>query len=237
MHVRGVGARRGGGTVDATRTQPIRHLLKAVDPSRRPQGGPRRPPAGARRRLRPRPAAVLGGVRRCHGRVRCSISAEGYGRPPQIRLLFPVHTLGTGKLSQPHPQCTLATQNLCRSPACGSVDEGRPQTVDDEPIHRLCIKLSTANPQAAAGCPQRSLASPHGCPLFGNVTRLLTGASESRHIMLPRGAVGKDRKPGDAAGENSASPVHGMCRTFRSPQKGQVVHGRRPQGRWTKNRC
>ncbi|QIP75092.1 hypothetical protein EZV63_17685 [Streptomyces sp. VN1] len=159
----------------------------------------------------------------------------GYGRPPQIRLLFSVHTLGTGKLSRSCPQARLLRDHQARSPPCGFVDEGSPQAVDKEMIHRLCIKLSTGNPQAGASCPQRSPASPHACPLFGNMTRPVTASSERRHIKVPGWPVGKVGKAGDDAGENSPLPVHGVCRTFRSPQKRPVVHRLRPQAPWTKS--
>ncbi|EFL33406.1 conserved hypothetical protein [Streptomyces viridochromogenes DSM 40736] len=132
------------------------------------------------------------------------------------------------------PQAALLKDHQTRSPGCGFVDEDSPQAVDEELIHRLCIELSTGNPQAGVGCPQRSPASPHGCPLFGNATRLLTGSSERRHTKVPGWAVGKLGKAGDGAGENSPPPVHGVCRTFCSPQRPQVVHRRHPQARWTK---
>ncbi|RRR80090.1 hypothetical protein EHS43_22220 [Streptomyces sp. RP5T] len=121
-----------------------------------------------------------------------------------------------------------------RSGGCGCVDEGSPQTVDSEEIHRLCTELSTGRPQAGAGCPQRSPASPHACPLFGNPTRLITGPSERRHTKVPGWAVGKLGKAGDGAGEKSPRAVHGVCRTFCSPQIRLVVHRCRPQGPWTK---
>ncbi|AZM80159.1 hypothetical protein D1J63_18360 [Streptomyces sp. KPB2] len=158
----------------------------------------------------------------------------GYGRPPQIGPVFSVHTLGTGKLSRSRPQARLVRDHQGRSAPCGFVDEGSPQAVDDEMIHRLCIQLSTGNPQAGAGCPQRSPASPHVCPLFGNATRPVTASSERRHTRLPGWAVGNVGKAGDGSGEKSPLPVHGVCRTFCSPQTSLVVHGLRPQGPWTK---
>src|SRR5690606_25626698 len=106
---------------------------------------------------------------------------------------------------------------------------------DNKMIHSLCTELSTGNPQAGGCCPQRSPFSPHACPLFVNVTPALTVLSERRHIRVPRDPVGKTPKPGDGAGEISPRPVHGMCRTFRSPQKPLVVHCHRPQGQWTKS--
>ncbi|TKT01746.1 hypothetical protein E4U91_17670 [Streptomyces lasalocidi] len=139
-------------------------------------------------------------------------------------------------MSRSCPQTGLLRDHQPRSGGCGFVDEGSPQTVDDAVIHSLCAKLSTGGPQAGAGCPQRSPASPHGCPLFGNAARLLTVSSERRHTKVPGWAVGKAGKPGDAAGEKSPRPVHGVCRTFRSPQKPRVVHRLRPQARWTKFR-
>ncbi|QEU66981.1 hypothetical protein CP966_18290 [Streptomyces galilaeus] len=139
-------------------------------------------------------------------------------------------------MSRSCPQATSVKENRGRSSGCGFVDKSFPQPVDGSAVHRLCTKLSTGNPQAAAGCPQRSPASPHGCPLFGNVRRLLTGSSERRHTKVPRGPVGKTAKPGDGPGEKSPLPVHGVCRTFCSPQKTRVVHRLRPQGQWIKYR-
>ncbi|NHI08492.1 hypothetical protein STPH2_3856 [Streptomyces sp. KO7888] len=159
---------------------------------------------------------------------------RGYGRPPQIRPVFSVHTLGTGKLSRSCPQARLVRDHQGRSAPCGFVDERSPQAVDEEMIHRLCIQLSTGNPQAGGSCPQRSPASPHACPLFGNATRPVTASSERRHTRLPGWAVGNVGKAGDGAGEKSPLPVHGVCRTFCSPQTGPVVHRLRPQGPWTK---
>ena len=158
----------------------------------------------------------------------------GYGRPPQIRRLSSVHILGTVKLSRSCPQAPRVRDDQTRSGACGFVDKRYPQAVDGSLIPSLWIKLSTDNPQAGAGCPQRSPASPHRCPLFGNATRHLTVSSERRHTKVPGWAVGKAGKAGDGAGEKWPSAVHGVCRTFRSPQKPEVVHRRRPQGRWTK---
>lgn len=154
--------------------------------------------------------------------------------PPQIWGLSPVHILGTAKLSRLCPQAPWVRDDQTRSGGCGSVDERYPQAGDESVIHRLGTELSTDNPQAGAGCPQRSSASPHRCPLFGNATRHLTVSSERRHTKVPGWAVGKAGKAGDGAGEKWPSAVHGVCRTFRSPQKPEVVHRRRPQGRWTK---
>ena len=99
------------------------------------------------------------------------------------------------------PQARLVIDHQTRSGGCGLVDKRSPQAVDEEMIHRLCTELSTDDPQAAAGCPQRSPASPHLCPLFGNTTRLLTVSSERRHTKVPGWAVGKVGKAGDGAGE------------------------------------
>ncbi|GAA1505482.1 hypothetical protein GCM10009730_05810 [Streptomyces albidochromogenes] len=44
-------------------------------------------------------------------------------------------------------------------------------------------------------------ANPHLCPLFGNETRALTGASESGHTKEAGWAVGNLGKAGDSAGE------------------------------------
>jgi hypothetical protein len=158
----------------------------------------------------------------------------GYGLSPQIRGLSAVHILGTGELSRSCPQRPLSKDHQTSSRACGLVDEGSPQTVDDEMIHRLCTELSTGRPQPGGSCPQRSAASPHACPLFGNATRLLTGSSERRHTKVPGWAVGKVGKAGDGAGENLPLPVHGVCRTFCSPQIRPVVHRLHPQDPWTK---
>ncbi|QCD56974.1 hypothetical protein CEB94_20560 [Streptomyces hawaiiensis] len=137
-------------------------------------------------------------------------------------------------MSRSCPQGRLSNDHQTSSGACGFVDERSPQAVDDGMIHRLCTELSTGRPQAGGHCPQQSAASPHACPLFGNATRLLTGSSERRHTKVPGWAVGKVGKAGDSAGENSPHPVHGVCRTFCSPQIRPVVHRLRPQGQWTK---
>ncbi|PNG23901.1 hypothetical protein C1J00_01570 [Streptomyces cahuitamycinicus] len=137
-------------------------------------------------------------------------------------------------MSRSFPQQPLVIDDQTSSGACGFVDEGSPQPVDDGLVHRLCTELSTGCPQAGWSCPQRSVASPHPCPLFGNATRLLTGSSERRHTKVPGWAVGNLGKAGDGAGENSPHPVHGVCRTFCSPQMRPVVHRLHPQGPWTK---
>ena len=196
---------------------------------RDPITAPLRPLRGSSRHIRPSYAGRT-------ALTRCSNKGRGYGFPPQIRRLSPVHTLGTGKLSRLCPQADGVREDLTRSPGCGFVDEGCPQAVDKKMIHSLCTELSTDCPQAAAGCPQRSSASPHVCPLFGNPPRVLTGSSERRHTKVPRHPVGNGAEPGDGPGENSPRPVHGVCRTFCSPQKTPVVHRLRPQGRWTKYR-
>lgn len=175
-------------------------------------------------------------LRRHPKTIRCSNTCPGYGRPPQIRGLSRVHILGTGKLSRSCPQGVLLKEHQTRSAGCGFVDERSPQTVDDEMIHRVCRKLSTGGPQAGGGCPQRSRASPHRCPLFGNATRLLTVSSERRHTKVPGWAVGNVGEPGDGAGEKWPPPVYRVCRTFPRPQKTPVFHRLHPQGQWTKNR-
>lgn len=159
----------------------------------------------------------------------------GYGHSPQIRRLSCVHILGTAELSRSRPQAVPPKTDPARSAACGLVDERSPQPVDEAKIHRLCTELSTANPQAGAGYPQRSQASPHPCPLFGNVTRLLTGRSERRHTKVSGWAVGKPGKTGDAPGEKCPKAVHGLCRSFCSPQRPLVIHRPHPQGPWTKS--
>ncbi|PJM93727.1 hypothetical protein CG719_22590 [Streptomyces sp. CB01373] len=146
-------------------------------------------------------------------------SAAGYGRPPQIRRLFSVHILGTGKLSRSLPQAVRSAHHPPSSEACGMVDERSPQTVDEADVHRWRPELSTGNPQAGGRCPQGSAASPHPCPLFGNATPLVTASSESRHTEPHGWHVGNLGKAGDAAGENCPQPVGGVCRTSRSPQR------------------
>lgn len=209
------------------------------------KGAPRRVPS----MVTPGPVPVGGGWSHPRGGAACRQSPcprgapqqgplfdfqLGYGPPPQIWGLSPVHILGTAKLSRLCPQAPWVRDDQTRSGGCGSVDERYPQAGDESVIHRLGTELSTDNPQAGAGCPQRSSASPHRCPLFGNATRHLTVSSERRHTKVPGWAVGKAGKAGDGAGEKWPSAVHGVCRTFRSPQKPEVVHRRRPQGRWTK---
>ncbi|OQQ17282.1 hypothetical protein B0675_09245 [Streptomyces sp. M41(2017)] len=139
-------------------------------------------------------------------------------------------------MSRSCPQDSLLKDHQTRSTACGFVDEDSPQAVDEEKIHRVWTELSTGGPQAGARCPQRSPASPHHCPLFGNATRDLTGSSERRHTKVPDWAVGNGGKAGDGAGEKWPQAVHRVCRTFRRPQRSLVVHRLRPQGQWTKNR-
>lgn len=114
------------------------------------------------------------------------------------------------------------------------MDKGSPQAVDKVTVHKLCTKLSTDNPQAEASCPQQGATSPHACPLFGNATHLITAPSERRHTKLLGWPVGKLGKAGDGSGENSPQPVHGVCRTFCSPQRPLVVHRLHPQGPWIK---
>ncbi|OOV33584.1 hypothetical protein SM007_02930 [Streptomyces avermitilis] len=145
-----------------------------------------------------------------------------------------VHTLGTGKLSRSCPQGVLLKDHRPSSTACGLVDRRSPQTVDRVMIHSLCTKLSTGGPQAEPRCPQQNPASPHGCPLFGNATRLLTVSSERRHTKVPGWPVGNVGKAGDGVGEKCPKPVHRVCRTFRCPQMTPVVHRLHPQGQWTK---
>ena len=77
-----------------------------------------------------------------------------YGHSPQIRRLSCVHILGTAELSRSRPQAVPPRTDPASSAACGFVDERSPQTVDDARLHSLCTELSTARPQAGAGCPQ-----------------------------------------------------------------------------------
>ncbi|OYP16546.1 hypothetical protein CFC35_20230 [Streptomyces sp. FBKL.4005] len=135
-------------------------------------------------------------------------------------------TVSTGKLSW---------ELLPSSGACGIVDKGSPQAVDNAKIDNAGGGLSTGGPQAGGGCPQRSPASPQRCPLFGNPAHPLTASSERRHRKLPDWGVGNVGIPGDTAGENCPQPVGAVCRTFRSPQTGPVVHRLHPQDRWIKN--
>ncbi|KAB1149493.1 hypothetical protein F7R91_06240 [Streptomyces luteolifulvus] len=137
-------------------------------------------------------------------------------------------------MSRSCPQRPLLKDHQTSSGTCGFVDERSPQTVDEAMIHNLCTELSTGNPQDRPGCPQRIPASPQSCPLFGNPERVLTVSSERRHTKVPGWAVGNTGKAGDGTGENSRQAVHGVCRTFRSPQRPAVVHRFRPQGPWTK---
>jgi len=159
----------------------------------------------------------------------------GYGLSPQICRLFCVHTLGTAKLSQSLSTGSAAAEHQGRSTACGFVEKRSPQTVDEAAVHRARFELSTDSPQAEACCPQRTAVFPHLCPLFGNEQTRLTVSSERRHTELPDWPVQNRGKTGDAAGDNYPSPVHGVCRTFVSPQMTPVFHRLRPQDQWTKN--
>ncbi|XIG76081.1 hypothetical protein C1N81_24060 [Streptomyces sp. SGAir0957] len=150
--------------------------------------------------------------------------------------IFSLHSLGRAKLSRRCPQRTVVKSHQARSGGCGLVDRSSPQAVDRLFIHSLCTALSTGDPQDLSCCAQRREASPHRCPLFGNATRSITGPSESRHTEGVGWAVGNVGKAGDGSGEKWPSPVHRVCRTFRRPQIGRVVHRPRPQAQWTKNR-
>ena len=143
----------------------------------------------------------------------------GYGVRPQIRWVFCFHRLGTVELSRLYPQAVRVGDHLGRSGGCGLVDKSYPQGVDRAVVHRGWKKLSTGFPQVGGRFPQAGGGSPHLCPLFGNVTCLLTGSSERRHTKVPGWAVGNVGKPGDAVGDKRARPVDGVCRTFRSPQE------------------
>ncbi|PVC68163.1 hypothetical protein DBP15_15360 [Streptomyces sp. CS065A] len=147
-----------------------------------------------------------------------------------------VHSLGTGKLSILRPQGRLPILHQARSRGWGFVVNLDPQPVDRAFVHRTVSQLSTADPQARRCCPQLLAASPHLRPLFGNTTPALTARSERRHTKVPDWAVGNVGKAGDRPGEKWPPPVHRVCRTSARPQKAPVVHGCRPQGRWTKNR-
>jgi len=197
--------------------------LARPQPSARPQPRHTVPAPASRSRQQARPAPLF------EYRL-------GYGSSPQIRRLFSVHTLGTGKLSRSASTAVLCESRPPSSRACGLVDEHLPQAVDDGSVHSPCRTLSTGDPQVVGGCPQRSASSPHPCPLFGKTPPPLTASSESRHTELPDRDVGNERKTGDAAGENPPRPVGGMCRTSCSPQSPRVVHDGRPQGPWTKSR-
>ncbi|EFL24675.1 hypothetical protein SSOG_04389 [Streptomyces himastatinicus ATCC 53653] len=108
--------------------------------------------------------------------------------------------------------CRMGSVEVSRVWNCGqreSTDCGRTDCPQD------VLRVVHRPPTATGGLPT---ASPHACPLFGNETVTLTGPSERRHTKEPGWAVGKVGKTGDAAGENRASPVHRVCRTFRRPQ-------------------
>ncbi|ARH92177.1 hypothetical protein STRMOE7_19860 [Streptomyces sp. MOE7] len=164
-------------------------------------------------------------------------SGPGHGLSPQIGQDSSVHTLGRGKLSLWDPQAGVLTGHRGRSAGCGFVANRSPQAVDKLFVHRGVDDLSTVCPQVSRRCPQRSPASPHRCPLFGNATPSLTGPSESRHMKVSGWAVGNVGKAGDGTGEKYPSPVHRVCRTLGGPQNRRLIHGRRPQGQWTKNPC
>src|SRR5882757_220321 len=105
------------------------------------------------------------------------------------------------------------------------------------PPHRVGSELSTARPQDDPCCAQLRTASPHLCPLFGNEMRSVPRKSERRHtkeVGCPGENVGIS---GDGAGENQGCPVNRVCTTSGPPQTGLVIHGRRPQARWTENRA
>lgn len=249
-------ARRIGGSRQSTRTPehpgapPIApgtgHPPRAAhSPVERPRASVRDTTRGARDPLRPPPEASTDPLAtpsrplRSHpdpspDRPRVFDWPSGYGLPPQIRRVSSVHIMGTAKLSQAVSTGQRGKERPCSSEGCGFVDEGSPQGVENVPAPRVWKRLSTENPQAGGGFPQRSGPSPHGCPLFGNSTAPIAASSESRHTKLPGWAVGNVGKPGDAPGENSALPGDGVCRTFCSPQNTRVIHGLRPQARWIK---
>jgi hypothetical protein len=206
----------------------VRSRPQPPPPARRRRSDP---PAGVRV---PRPGAVRRAAPQSPPRHPLFEYSPRYGPSPQIRRLSSVHILGTAELSRSHPQAVLFEDDPASSAACGSVDERSPQTVDDARLHRPGTELSTDHPQAAAGCPQRTPTSPHPCPLFGNAARLLTAASERRHTKVSGWAVGNVGKAGDGTGEKCPEAVHGVCRTFCSPQRHLVVHCPYPQGPWTK---
>ena len=189
--------------------------------------------AGAARSRPPWRSARYRGRHR--GRHRLFDFSSGYGRPPQIWGLSFFHMVGMVELSRAVSTGRAGRSRRRSSGGCGIVDDGDPQAVDDETIHRVCRKLSTGNPQAGGGCPQCGAASPHGCPLFGNATHPLTASSERRHTKVPGWGVGNLGIPGDTAGENCPRPVGEVCRTFCSPQIPRVVHRLHTQARWTIN--
>ena len=154
-----------------------------------------------------------------------------------------LHRFGTITPSTPwgHRSCP---DNLHRPPLPPGVSPAQ-RDVDmwATPVHRLWTgdgahrgrsELSTARPQDGPCCAQLRATSPHLCPLFGKEMRSVPPKSERRHTKGV-GWPGENRGiSGDGAGEKWPSAVHGVRRTFRSPQKPEVVHRRRPQGRWTK---
>lgn len=198
------------------------------------------------RRLRVRFRGVYGprrhaepSFRAARGACRCSnrrSQKSGHGASPQMCRISSLHSLGTRKLSRLRPQGLLPILHQARSTAWGFVVNRDPQPVDKESVHSEPSGLSTGNSQDQLSCPQEEPSSPHLCPLFGNTTPLLTAESERRHTEVVDWAVGNRGKAGDGPGEKYPCPVHRVCRTFVCPQKCLVIHGLRPQARWTKNR-
>lgn len=243
-HQRSAGASPGGVPMSPERSGPLSRGPSRPFPGRlsggRSRRRHRRPPqfscsetAGA---ARSRPSRRAARHRARHrGRHRLFDFSSGYGRPPQIWGLSFFHMVGMVELSRAVSTGRAGRSRRRSSGGCGIVDDGDPQAVDDEMIHRVCRKLSTDNPQAGGGCPQCGAASPHGCPLFGNATHSLTASSERRHTKVPGWGVGNLGIPGDTAGENCPPPVGEVCRTFCSPQIPRVVHRLHAQARWTKN--
>lgn len=125
----------------------------------------------------------------------------GHGCSPQIWGEFSLHSLGIQKLSILLPQAEQPIPHQASSGAWGFVVNNDPQPVDKFFIHRGPSALSTVGPQDRGRFPQAGRASPHRCPLFGNVTPAFTTASERRHTDRVGWAVGNVGKAGDGPGE------------------------------------
>lgn len=199
----------------------VGNLLRAP---RRPEAGSAGPrnPRVRRRRKRVYDSGGGSDVRIPAGQRPFSTDPGTFFRPhPGDREVVQIASTGaTADTPSPQVNSLWICGHRC-STACGRIL--CPQPVG-EVFHRRPTGLDPLSP-----------ASPQPCPLFGNETPGVTGASESRHTKETGWAVGNRGKAGDRAGENYPCPVHGMCRTFGRPQKPRVVHRCHPQGQWTKN--
>ncbi len=134
---------------------------------------------------------------------------------------FCVHTLGTAKLSRSCPQGPLLKDHQTRSTPCGFADDTL-HTLWTKKGSTGCARSCPPTTQQAGSsvAPQPSRASPHPCPLFGNVTRPITVSSERRHTEVPDWPVGNVGKAGGRdLGNKWPEAVHRVCRTFRRPQR------------------